>query len=235
MNKHIKHLAVVTAITLIGTTSVPVTAAEILTNTKPAINYKIIPTEKEIGDIKLLLTKKMKYLYADNDTKKVDILEQAKFLVNNTNHYLSIDVTSFNIIPSTINKEGIATGNFVISDSRNANSQIILPFNIPVQCLNTDEEKALKDKVTKIINSINISNKTDCKELQEAVTEGLADESINVKVSDVYNNSSDWYLSNYRVFIYLSNKDKTIDTEFCAKGYNYPTLKATETLKNIAY
>ncbi len=233
MNKSIKFLAVIAAITLIGTTSVPVVAAEIYTETKPVAAYGIIPPEQKVGDLKLSLSNKMKYLYADNDTKKADILDQAKFLVDNANHYLSIDVTNFNIVPATIDKEGAVAGNFVISDSRDVNSQIILPFDIPIQCLDTDQEKVLKEKATKIINSMDISKNTDCKDVEKAVTEGLADDSIDVKVSNVYNSANDWSLGDYNVYVYLSNKDKTIDTEFCVKGYIYPTLNATNNLNNI--
>ncbi|AQR96429.1 hypothetical protein [Clostridium saccharoperbutylacetonicum] len=233
MKTSIKLLAAVAAITLIGTT-IPVKAAEIYTDPKPVVAYGEIPKEQKVEDLKLELTNKMKYLYADNDTKRLDILNQAKFLINNTNHYITIDIANFNLVPATIDKEGSAVGAFTISDSKQANLKFLIPFNISIKSLDTEKEKELKEKVTKIINSLDINRNTNYKEVQSAITDGLADNSIDVKVSNVYSNANNWSLGNYSIFVYLSNKDKTIDTELCVKGYIYPTLNATDSLNNIA-
>lgn len=171
------------------------------------------------------LKSKMKDLYVDNIITKEDIINQVMSFRNNSKYmkfnrlYTGFTIENFIIIPSTVDKEGRASGNLIVRDNR----AIIIPFSLPIEKLNinTQEEEQIIQNVNNSIYSIDINRNTDYDYVQDAINEKLHDDDINVNVINIWTKNDYAFLGNYKMAIHLYSKDKKIDKKYCVKGYIY--------------
>lgn len=171
------------------------------------------------------LKSKMKDLYVDNIITKEDIINQVMSFRNNSKYmkfnrlYTGFTIENFIIIPSTVDKEGRASGNLIVRDNR----EIIIPFSLPIEKLNinTQEEEQIIQNVNNSIYSIDINRNTDYDYVQDAINEKLHDDDINVNVINIWTKNDYAFLGNYKMAIHLYSKDKKIDKKYCVKGYIY--------------